>query len=29
MDTEIPAMLDKYIGRKLSDAKHNVPAVRP
>jgi hypothetical protein len=29
MDAEIPAMLDKYIGSKLSEAKHNVPAVRP
>jgi pSer/pThr/pTyr-binding forkhead associated (FHA) protein len=29
MNTEIPAMLDKYIDRKLSDAKRQVPAVRP
>jgi pSer/pThr/pTyr-binding forkhead associated (FHA) protein len=29
MNAEIPAMLDKYIARKLSEAKHQVPAVQP
>jgi len=29
MNAEIPAMLDKYIARKLTEAKHQVPAVQP
>ena len=29
MNVEIPAMLDKYIDRKMSEAKHQVPSVRP